>query len=263
VRRRVLGKRSRRVVNRIAAENEKLLDPAGAYLAGEVVLVTGAGGSIGAELCRQISRVGPRKLILVDHAEDNLFEILRELQEDRHVNMATPVLAEKGIALHTFFNVEAIDPTRKVVQSLEGEELAVDVVFAPAAPERHHYRAEAGHHQEEREEVEKTEYVDARHAPAAATFFDDAARTGLPFVAPARAPFNTPASIPARCSLAAPMKSRNSGCGRSGRERNCGLMEDTETSGSEPPNWRHRSNAICDAYTGSSTRVRGQAPCSP
>jgi len=70
------------------------LDRVGAYLAGEVVLVTGAGGSIGAELCRQISRVGPRKLILVDHAEDNLFEILRELQEDRHVNMATPVLAD-------------------------------------------------------------------------------------------------------------------------------------------------------------------------
>ena len=70
------------------------LDRVGAYLAGEVVMVTGAGGSIGAELCRQISRVGPRKLILVDHAEDNLFEILRELQEDRHVNMATPVLAD-------------------------------------------------------------------------------------------------------------------------------------------------------------------------
>jgi len=66
----------------------------GAYLAGEVVLVTGAGGSIGSELCRQIARVGPRQLILLDHAEDNLFEILRELQEDRHFNTATPVLAD-------------------------------------------------------------------------------------------------------------------------------------------------------------------------
>jgi FlaA1/EpsC-like NDP-sugar epimerase len=70
------------------------LERVGAYLAGEVVLVTGAGGSIGGELCRQISRVGPRRIVLVDHAEDNLFEILRELQEDRHVNMATPVLAD-------------------------------------------------------------------------------------------------------------------------------------------------------------------------
>ncbi len=70
------------------------LERVGAYLTGRVVLVTGAGGSIGSELCRQIARVGPRKLVLVDHAEDNLFEILRELEEDRHVNMAVPVLAD-------------------------------------------------------------------------------------------------------------------------------------------------------------------------
>jgi FlaA1/EpsC-like NDP-sugar epimerase len=66
----------------------------GAYLAGEVVMVTGAGGSIGSELCRQIARVGPRRLVVVDHAEDNLFEILRELEEERHVRVATAVLAD-------------------------------------------------------------------------------------------------------------------------------------------------------------------------
>ncbi len=43
--------------------------------------------------------------------------------------MATPILEEKGIELHTFFNVEAIDPERKVVQSLEGEELPYDLLI--------------------------------------------------------------------------------------------------------------------------------------
>jgi FlaA1/EpsC-like NDP-sugar epimerase len=70
------------------------LERVGGYLAGQSVLVTGAGGSIGAELCRQIARVGPRRLVLVDHAEDNLFEIVRELEEDRHVRTAVPVLAD-------------------------------------------------------------------------------------------------------------------------------------------------------------------------
>ena len=42
--------------------------------------------------------------------------------------MATPILEEKGIELHTFFNVEAIDADRKVVESLEGEELPYDLL---------------------------------------------------------------------------------------------------------------------------------------
>ena len=70
------------------------LDRVGGYLTGRVVLVTGAGGSIGAELCRQIARVGPSKLVLLDHAEDNLFNIRRELVEDRHVLNTEAVLAD-------------------------------------------------------------------------------------------------------------------------------------------------------------------------
>jgi FlaA1/EpsC-like NDP-sugar epimerase len=70
------------------------LERVGAYLSNQVVLVTGAGGSIGRELCRQIARVNPSRLVLVDHAEDNLFEIQRELEDDRHVRVAVPVLAD-------------------------------------------------------------------------------------------------------------------------------------------------------------------------
>ncbi|MBJ7347214.1 MAG: polysaccharide biosynthesis protein [Thermoleophilaceae bacterium] len=70
------------------------LDRVGAYIAGQVVMVTGAGGSIGSELCRQIARARPRKLILVDHAEDNLFQIRRELDEDRHFGQIEAVLGD-------------------------------------------------------------------------------------------------------------------------------------------------------------------------
>jgi FlaA1/EpsC-like NDP-sugar epimerase len=70
------------------------VDRVGGYLTGRVVLVTGAGGSIGSELCRQIARVGPRRLVLLDHAEDNLFSIRRELVEDRHVLNTVAVLAD-------------------------------------------------------------------------------------------------------------------------------------------------------------------------
>ena len=66
----------------------------GGYLTDRVVLVTGAGGSIGSELCRQIARVGPLRLVLVDHAEDNLFEIERELDRDRHFLNIVAVLAD-------------------------------------------------------------------------------------------------------------------------------------------------------------------------
>jgi FlaA1/EpsC-like NDP-sugar epimerase len=72
------------------------LERVGGYLAGEVVLVTGAGGSIGSELCRQIARVEPHRIVLLDHAEDNLFAIQRELEDERHVptSMLAAVLAD-------------------------------------------------------------------------------------------------------------------------------------------------------------------------
>ncbi len=70
------------------------LDRVGAYLSDAVVLVTGAGGSIGSELCRQIARVRPARLVLMDNAENNLFEIRRELVDDRHFTRTASVLAD-------------------------------------------------------------------------------------------------------------------------------------------------------------------------
>ena len=70
------------------------LDRVGAYLRDRIVLVTGAGGSIGSELCRQIAQVKPRLLVLLDHAEDNLFEIDREMVDERHCTNVEAVLAD-------------------------------------------------------------------------------------------------------------------------------------------------------------------------
>jgi FlaA1/EpsC-like NDP-sugar epimerase len=66
------------------------------YLAGEIVLVTGAGGSIGAELCRQIARVRPARLVLVEQSEAALFDIERELVDDRRFSAVATVLGDCG-----------------------------------------------------------------------------------------------------------------------------------------------------------------------
>jgi FlaA1/EpsC-like NDP-sugar epimerase len=66
------------------------------YVKDKAVLVTGAGGSIGSELCRQLARLGVAQLVLVDKGESQLFEIERELVAERDFPAAIPVLADTG-----------------------------------------------------------------------------------------------------------------------------------------------------------------------
>lgn len=69
----------------------------GRNLAGQVVMVTGAGGSIGSELCRQIVHEGPAQLLLVEHSEYALYAIHHELQalhdQGAHACALVPLLA--------------------------------------------------------------------------------------------------------------------------------------------------------------------------
>jgi FlaA1/EpsC-like NDP-sugar epimerase len=62
------------------------------YLAGKTVLITGCGGSIGAELCRQVVRFRPKALILLDANEANLFHVELELRNERRFGAIQPVL---------------------------------------------------------------------------------------------------------------------------------------------------------------------------
>jgi FlaA1/EpsC-like NDP-sugar epimerase len=62
--------------------------------AGRRVLITGAGGSIGSELARQIAACGPARLTLVDQSELNLFQIERELADRAPQGVVEPVLAD-------------------------------------------------------------------------------------------------------------------------------------------------------------------------
>lgn len=62
------------------------------YLDDKTILITGCGGSIGSELCRQVIKYQPRKLILLDGHEANLFNIQMEIEKDGYGRQTVPVL---------------------------------------------------------------------------------------------------------------------------------------------------------------------------
>ena len=69
------------------------LEDVAGYLTGETVLITGGGGSIGSELCRQVVRFNPAKLVIVGHGENSIFEIEQELRsENPGLDLATEIL---------------------------------------------------------------------------------------------------------------------------------------------------------------------------
>ncbi len=63
------------------------------YVSGKVVLVTGGGGSIGSELCRQIASYEPQKLLMLDNYENNLYDILNELTRKYPELELLPIIA--------------------------------------------------------------------------------------------------------------------------------------------------------------------------
>lgn len=60
---------------------------------GNTVLVTGAGGSIGSEICKQLLRLQPKKIILVGHGENSIFKIHKQLQKQTSIELV-PVIAD-------------------------------------------------------------------------------------------------------------------------------------------------------------------------
>ncbi|MCB9559560.1 MAG: polysaccharide biosynthesis protein [Kofleriaceae bacterium] len=89
-----------------------------AHYEGKRVMVTGAGGSIGSELCRQLARMRPACVYLVERDESNLFEVERELNEAQLGHVVQPVLLD-------VMDPKALERTFK--------ELRPEVVFHAAA----------------------------------------------------------------------------------------------------------------------------------
>ncbi|MBA3659780.1 MAG: polysaccharide biosynthesis protein, partial [Gemmatimonadales bacterium] len=70
------------------------LEEVRALATGETVLVTGAGGSIGSELCRQLARLDPAEVVLLGHGENSIFEVLQELGATYPTVTFVPVIAD-------------------------------------------------------------------------------------------------------------------------------------------------------------------------
>ncbi len=89
------------------------LNEIASYLFDKVVLVTGAGGSIGSELCRQISSFRPKQLLLLGHGENSIYEIELELRKKFPELLIEPIIADiqdknRLRQVFSYFNPEVI-----------------------------------------------------------------------------------------------------------------------------------------------------------
>ncbi len=91
----------------------------GKYIIGQTVLVTGGGGSIGSELCRQIARLHPKHLIILDIYENNAYEIQQEL------------IRKHGTSLSFEVQIASVRDRRKLEHIFRTKN--IDVVFHAAA----------------------------------------------------------------------------------------------------------------------------------
>ncbi|WP_274648609.1 polysaccharide biosynthesis protein [Paenibacillus humicola] len=96
------------------------LESISGYVTGKVVLVTGAGGSIGSEVCRQISRFKPKKLVLLGHGENSIYSIEIELKA---------MFRDSGIQFYT--EIADLQDESKIVSVMD--EHKPDVVYHAAA----------------------------------------------------------------------------------------------------------------------------------
>ncbi|MBN2677352.1 MAG: polysaccharide biosynthesis protein [Anaerolineaceae bacterium] len=123
----------------------------GSSLRNKTVLVTGAGGSIGQELCKQIARWGPKSLVLLGHGENSIFDTMLELQEIFPNLIIHPVIADirnylrlssvfrefhPGIVFHTAAHKHVplmeLNPEDAVTNNIIGTRCLVDVAIKHA-----------------------------------------------------------------------------------------------------------------------------------
>ncbi len=90
-----------------------------AYIRGKVVMVTGGGGSIGSELCRQVAKLSPKNIIILDIYENNAYDIQQEL------------VREHGDSLNFEVQIASIRDKAKLEKIFE--EKNIDVIFHAAA----------------------------------------------------------------------------------------------------------------------------------